>query len=104
MSKKPETKIQNKITKYLKSLEDADYPIMYFRREAGGFNYEKGLPDIYFIWGGIHVEVEIKTPTGSQSTMQEKFESRCKKKNIPYLLVTSVDEVKNFIDENFINN
>lgn len=94
---KPETLIQNKILKYLKSLQDSGEPIFYQRREAIGLAYKKGIPDIYFVYNGIHVEVEVKTPDGELSTMQEKFRDRCKQINILWICARSVKEVSELI-------
>ena len=93
----PEKIIQNKILNYLKSLKEADEPIFYERRQAGGLNYKRGIPDVYFVYDGIHVEVEIKQQNGSLSPMQEKFRDMCKQKNIIWICAKSVEEVKEII-------
>lgn len=99
MSSKPETLIQTKILKYLKELDEQGEPIFYERRQAGGLSYKKGIPDIYAVYDGIHIEIEVKTPTGELSTMQEKFRDRCKRKNIIWICATSVKEVKELIEK-----
>lgn len=95
----PEKKIQNKILEYLKSLKDRGEPIFYERRQAGGLNYKMGIPDVYFVYNGTHVEVEIKQENGSLSIMQEKFRDRCKKNNIKWICAKNVNDVKNIIGE-----
>ena len=95
----PEKIVQNKILSYLKQLKDNNEPIFYERRQAGGFSYKKGIPDIYFVYNGIHVEVEIKQEHGSLSTMQEKFRDMCKKKNILWICAKDIKDVKEIITE-----
>ena len=95
--KRNEGAVQAAIINYLKSLKDADYPIEYEKRQAGGFSYKKGMPDIWFTYNGIHVEVEVKDEGGHRSPMQEKWEERCKRKNIPYCCAYSVEDVKELL-------
>ena len=63
---KPETKIQNKIIGYIKKIPDLQYE----RRQAGGFNYKSGEPDLWFVYRGRHVEVEVKAPGGIPTGLQ----------------------------------
>ena len=98
MANKPETLIQTKILYYLKQLKEKGEPIFYERRQVGGLSYKKGMPDIYCIYKFVHIEIEIKTPTGELSTMQEKFRDRCKRDGTPWICVTSVNEVKDYIE------
>lgn len=99
MANKPETLIQTKILNYLKKLKESNEPIFYERRQAGGLSYKKGIPDIYAVYDGIHIEIEVKTPTGELSTMQEKFRDRCKQINCLWICATSVDDVKEIINK-----
>lgn len=92
----PEKYLQNNILSYLESLEKEGHPIFYERRQAGGFSYKKGIPDIYAVYDGIHIEIEIKAPGGELSTMQEKFRDKCKKRNISWICVDSLEDFKNF--------
>lgn len=95
----PEKRVQNLIVRYLRSLQDEGHPIMYERRQAGGYAYNKGRADLYVVYDGLHVEIEVKKLGGKQSTLQEKFEAYCKKVNIPYILAESVYDVKSFFDQ-----
>ena len=95
----PEKIVQNAIMLYLKKLESNGERIFIQRRQAGGFNYRMGLPDIYVVYEGIHIEIEVKSKTGHQSEMQKKWEKKFKELNIPYLLCNSVDDVKRFINK-----
>lgn len=90
----PEKKVQNDIISYLKSLD-----VFYERRQAGGFSYKKGIPDLYFVYNGQHVEVEVKKDGGSLSVMQEKFRDMCKDKSIKWACVSSLEEFKIFIKQ-----
>lgn len=93
----PETKVKNLILKRLNDLSKT-HPLFYERRQAGGFSYKKGIPDIYFVYDGMHVEVEIKAPGGQLSTMQEKFRELCDRCNIIYACVDSIEDFEEFIN------
>ena len=66
----PEKRVQNKIIDFLKSIPNLQYE----RRQAGGFNYHKGAPDIWFVYNGRHCEIEVKAPGGHPSSLQLKAE------------------------------
>lgn len=91
-----EKRIQNKIQETLKSLG-----IYVERRQISGVGAKKGKPDLWVVYKGHHVEVEVKEPGGELSTMQiiqiEKFKSQ----NVPCIVVESVEEVLNFLENNF---
>ena len=90
----PEQKVQTKIIEYLKSLRDAGMPIFYEKRQAGGFSYKKGIPDIYGCYAGLHFEVEVKRPGGVQSALQEKFEQIMKHAGAKYAVVSNINDFK----------
>lgn len=94
----PEKRVQSAIEKYLSELEKVE-PLFYERRQAGGFSYKKGIPDIYFVYYGQHVEVEVKKPGGTLSIMQEKFQEKCKKKHILWICAESTDDVEKAISQ-----
>ena len=64
------------------------------RREAGGFAYRKGLPDVYCVYKGKHVEIEVKDPKGEQSMMQKKQQVILEKAGAIYILAKNLDDVK----------
>lgn len=66
----PEKQVQNKIIDFLKTIPN----LVYERRQAGGFNYRAGLPDLWFLYKGVHCEVEVKAPGGQPSSLQLKQE------------------------------
>lgn len=93
MSKK-ESKVKEQICDYLKSIDD-----LYFeRREALGPGYKKGVPDLFAVYKGYHIEIETKRETGGRlSTMQEKFASKARKYGMVYVLADSLEDVKDII-------
>lgn len=95
----PEKKVQNEIINFLSNLKKAGEPIDFERRQAGGFSYRKGIPDIYAVYYGFHIEIEVKAINGRQSTMQEKFEEKCKKLKIPYVCAKNVQDVQKLLEQ-----
>lgn len=95
---KHEDIIKNNINKYLKELFYKGYPVDFERRQAGGYSYKKGIPDMYAVVNGLHIEIEVKDPQGKLSAMQEKWRYRCKLLNIPYICAISVDDVRKVIE------
>lgn len=95
----PEKRIQNKILAYLKDLKEKNYPIFYQRREAGGFAYKKGIPDIYCVVNGRHIEIEVKADNGQLSSMQITYKEMFEKIGIKYIVAKSVEDVSEVIKE-----
>lgn len=93
---KSEKTIQTEVINYLKKLQNKGYPIYFERRQAGGFNYKKGISDLYCIINGKHVEIEIKRDDGKLSVMQEKWRDYCLKNNIEWICIKSVKELKKY--------
>ena len=88
-----EKKIQNEIINYLKSL-----PYCYVeRRSPLGFSYKKGIADLFFVYKGVHVEVEVKKKDGTTSSMQDKWKERCNLLLIPYIEARSKEDVEKWI-------
>ena len=56
----PEKKVQNQIVNYLNELQTNGFPVFVERRNAGGFSYKKGIPDLYASVNGLHIEIEVK--------------------------------------------
>ena len=94
----PETRVKSTIMDYLLKLKKDGAPIFYDRRQAGSFNYKKGIPDIYVVYYGIHIEVEVKAPGGHLSTMQEKYRDVFKKLGIRWICVENVEELKKHLE------
>lgn len=99
MPKQEESKLTDLCLSYLETLEKEGVPIIREHRSgSGGFNYKKGIPDVYVIIGPIHIECELKTPSGQLSSMQEKYKYRFIKNGTPYINPRTFEEFKNFID------
>lgn len=99
----PESKVQKKILDYLTDLEKDGHPLFHeVRTGQGGINQRKGRADIFFVYNGIHAEVEVKSLDGKRSSMQDKWEYKCELFNILYCCPHSFDEFKNWFDENFL--
>lgn len=94
---KPETKIQNKIIGYIKKIPDLQYK----RRQAGGFNYKSGEPDLWFVYRGRHVEVEVKAPGGIPTSLQLLREKEYRSAGALYWRGESFEDFKKFFEKNF---
>lgn len=88
----PEKRIQNKIISFLKTFPSLKYE----RRQAGGFNYKSGLPDLWFLYKGKHVEVEVKAPGGYPTMLQLNQEKEFKDAGAYYWRDDNFDSFKNF--------
>lgn len=97
----PEKRVQTSCINYLKSLKDKGHPLLIERRQAGGFSYKMGIPDVYFVYDGRHIEFEVKAPGKSLSTMQEKWRDKCKALNILWLCADDVQQLKDFMLQHF---
>lgn len=96
----PENKVKNAIIKYFRTLQNDGLPLFYERRQSGGFSYKKGLPDMYFVYKGVHIELELKAENGSTSSMQLMWQRKFKELyGIDDYIVSSVDEVKEIIQK-----
>ena len=89
----PEKKIQNKIQKTLKSLG-----IYVERRQISGVGAKKGKPDLWIVYKGHHVEIEIKAPGGELSTMQITQIEKFRLQNVPCIVVESVEESLEYLE------
>ena len=99
MARQLESKISKDCIEYLDNLKKLGYPLYYEHRSgSGGFNYKKGIPDLYVVIRSTHIECEIKTPYGKLSPMQEKWRDRFLKWGTPYINPRSVTEFVVFID------
>ena len=97
----PEKVVQNAIIDYCKKLYDAGFPVWCERRQAGGFSYKTGIPDLYIVVNGVHIEVEVKRPGGQLRPMQEKFRDKCIRLHIAWMCADNVEDVKTMIRINF---
>lgn len=94
-----EKNIQTSIMNYLKKLKDEGHPIYVEKRQAGGYTYKIGLPDIYVVYNGRHIEIEVKRPGGERRACQEKWQEIFESINVPYLCADNLDIVKTFMNK-----
>ena len=97
----PEKYVQNAIVAYMSKLEQAGLPIWWERRQAGGFSYKKGIPDLYASYDGYHIEIEVKAPGKELRPMQMKFAKKCAQLHIRYICADSVALFKQQMKEWF---
>ena len=95
----PEKRVQNKIVEYLSTLQDQGYPVFVERRNAGGFSYKKGIPDLYAVINSIHLEIEVKRPGGKLSTMQIKYSEKCNRLGILWICVDNLEDIKKLTEK-----
>ena len=103
MATTEEAKVKKSICEYLKTLDLNGHPIYFERREAGGFSYKEGLPDLWCIYDGIHIEIELKQPTGSTRARQEKWEREFRRKGVLYIRPHSFKEFKEWFEDRVLN-
>ncbi len=87
-----EKKLQNKIIDYLKHLKKSGEPILFEKRQAGGFNYEKGKPDLWVAVNGVHIEFELKQPNGKRTPFQIKWEKIIRSTNSLYYCINNYND------------
>ena len=92
-SKLKEKDITNKIMKYLKTV-----PNCFCWKEHGGMYGTAGIPDIIACINGRFYAFEVKTESGKLTKLQEIMIQRIQKANRKAYKVTSIDEVKNILD------
>ena len=97
----PEKKVQNEIIKYFEDLAKKGHNVRIERRQAGGLSYKKGMADLWAVYDGKHIEIEVKKPNGKRTPMQEKWEFMCNQINILYCLANSLQTMKNFMNIHF---
>lgn len=91
MKKTPEDYVKEDIRKYLGTLSNCWYDI----RQAGGFSYKKGVPDIYGCYYGYHFEIEVKKENGGKtSSLQERQKHILLESGCLYILANDVNLVK----------
>lgn len=93
----PETKVKNAICKFLLTHEG----LYLERRQAGGFSYRTGAPDVWFVYRGRHVEVEFKAPGGTAGSLQLKHEDKLRAAGSLYWRGHSPDDFERWFAEQF---
>jgi hypothetical protein len=87
--KTPEGKIQAEIIKYLK-----ENKIWHFRYNA---NVTYGMPDIIVIYRGYFVGIEVKTPTGRATELQQRMKDSIEEAEGYYIFAKSIEDVYKII-------
>lgn len=95
----PEKVVQNAIVAYVKLLAKKGEPVYIERRQAGGFSYKMGIPDLYAVYKGQHIEIEVKAPGKTLRPMQEKWRDKCQQLNIKYICADNIDDIKTLFAE-----
>ena len=88
-----EKNITNKILKYLKSLDNC-----FCFKEHGGRYGTSGIPDIICCFNGRFIAFEVKTEKGRLTKLQEITIQRIKEAKGKAFKVTSLEEVKNILE------
>lgn len=92
-----ETKYQDKILKYLKSLPEC---INAWKENKGAYSSQNGTPDITAVMkpGGVYFGFEVKRPLlGEPSALQEKFIDDMTKNGGHAYIVVTVNDVKQIL-------
>lgn len=97
-----ESKVKKKVTNYLEALKAQGDPIYFERREAGGFGYKEGLPDLWCSYNGIHIEIELKQLEGEARTRQEKWERDFRKAGSLYIRPYTFEEFRAWFEERVV--
>ena len=95
----PEKRIQNAIIAYFKKLKAAGIDNYVERRQAGGFAYKMGLPDLWVCIFGKHIEIEVKRPGGQLRATQEKWATRFVEMGAEYICADSVQDVVKLVEK-----
>ena len=65
-----EKRFEGKVKSWLTRLKDDGHPIKFIKIWGGGFQ-KAGVPDLICCINGIYFEVELKSPNGKASDLQE---------------------------------
>lgn len=96
-----ESQILQDVIDYFKKMKSLGYPVYVERRQAGGFSYKSGIPDLYAIYNGKHIEIETKTEDGELSSMQEVWKRFFNNIGVIYICARSLDDVKDVMKSKF---
>lgn len=87
--------LQNKILSWLREFKKSN-KIYYEKRYPSGLAYKKGLPDLYVVYKGLHLEFELKSPDGELSSMQEIYQDLFNDIAV-YYVITSLKQFTDII-------
>lgn len=88
-----EQDLVNKIKKYLQTKQD-----LFFWKEHGGQYGTAGIPDIIVCYKGKFIAFECKKPGGKPTILQKITLNKINKAKGIAMVVTSLEEVKDIIE------
>jgi hypothetical protein len=88
----PESRVKDEVMREFRRLRSSGLPVDVFRRQAGGFSPD-GLPDLYAVVGGIHLEIELKSDDGDLRPEQATWKERLIADGAEYVLARSAADV-----------
>ena len=96
MAYKPhkEKQIEDEIKQFIKEHGGLCYKI-----HGGDLYQESGIPDLLCCWGGLFFGIEVKDPNGKPSAIQLAQGARIKKAKGHFIIATSVQDVKDYIEK-----
>jgi len=62
---------------------------------------EPGQADLWAFVNGLHIEIEVKSPTGRQSKDQKNWQATVEKHGCVYILARSVQDVWDALEERY---
>ena len=89
-----ESEIVSKILQYLKTL-----PECFYWKEHGGPYGTNGIPDIIICCQGRFIALEVKTPSGRPTALQQAVIRKITRAGGKAHIVRSVDEVRQIISQ-----
>ena len=91
--KRDEKSVENEIKTYIKEHGGLCYKI-----HGGDLYQETGIPDLLCCWNGLFFGIEVKDPQGKPSAMQLAQGARIKKAKGHFIIATSLQDVKDYIE------
>lgn len=88
-----ETHIKGQVRDYLAIKGIFNYHILQ------GMGAYKGIPDRIMHYKGKVVYLEIKKPKGKLSEHQLTFQQQCEDEDIDYLVIRSIEDLEEFLNE-----
>lgn len=90
--------LTDKITRYLKRLKQSGVPVFWLKIHGGSMQ-KAGVPDLLVVVDGRFLFVEIKTPSGRLSRIQEVRIAEIAQAGGPTCVVRSVDEFESAVKQ-----
>ncbi len=94
----PESRLTAQIQRYFKRLKSAGEPIWWTKLYGGTAMQRAGLPDLAVVYYGRAIWLEVKSPGGKVSKIQEATLQRIWAAGGAACIVRSVEEVRELLD------